>query len=234
MSFSYSQENRRRRVTGTGFSATGSRTLLGYWVPLAMTVGIAAIGVATWIWSERDDDEDDYRDNPEGPDFPPAPGDIRPGGTSDEYTRTTTADIYEEAHQDDGSVITRMHEALRRTPSPQQILDGASRKVAAGMAAVFGGGLAPIREEGSADFEDHSRWSEEVDSRSRNASQTANIEPIQSGSNITQATSSTQIPQGKERKTVAIVVSSVSLHEESMDMIPFDAVRTQTLGMFWT
>ncbi|KAN0070204.1 hypothetical protein V8E54_011785 [Elaphomyces granulatus] len=220
MSFSYSQESRRR---GAGFSATGKRSLLGYWVPLAMTVGIAAIGVATWIWSERDDDEDDYRDNPEGPEFPPPPGDIPPDATSAEYTRTTTADTHEEARQDDGSVITRMQEALRRTPSPQQILDGASRKVAAGMAAVFGGGLASIREEGRGDFEDHSRWSEEVDSRARNASQTG-------GPNVTQSTSSAQMSQEKKRKTVAIVLSSVSSHEESVDMIEHASILSHLQG----
>lgn len=39
---------------------------MGYWVPLALTVGIATIGIAAWIWSERSDDDDN---NDEG-EFP--------------------------------------------------------------------------------------------------------------------------------------------------------------------
>jgi hypothetical protein len=84
--------------------------------------------------------------------------------------------------------------------------------------------LASIREEGRGDFEDHSRWSEEVDSRARNASQTG-------GPNVTQSTSSAQMSQEKKRKTVAIVLSSVSSHEESVDMIEH-AVRTQASVCF--
>jgi hypothetical protein len=203
MSFPYSQDNRRRRVatTGAGFSSTGRRTALGYWVPLALTVGIATISIAAWIWSERnDDDEDgDYgRDYPEG-DLPP---DIPSGEAGAEYARTTATD----ARQDDASVIARMQGALRRTPSPQQIFGGASRRVAAGMAAagaMVGGALGSIREEGRGDFEDHSRWSEEADFRARNAAQAGVVVPPRGAAGAS---------LDKRKKTVAIVVSSESLH----------------------
>ncbi|KAL1967457.1 hypothetical protein VTN77DRAFT_3242 [Rasamsonia byssochlamydoides] len=191
MSF-FSQQSRRRR------------TLLGYWVPLALTVGIATISIAAWIWSERNDDEDadDGRDHPEG-DLPPGSRDIPPGEAGAEYARTTAT----ETRQDDGSVIARMQGALRRTPSPQQIFDGASRRVVAGMAAagaLVGGALSSIREEGRGDFEDHSRWSEEADSRARNAPQTGVLPPRGAAD--------------KRKKTVAVVVSSVSLHDDSDDL----------------
>lgn len=60
----------------------------------------------------------------------------------------------------------------RRTPSPQQFFDGASKRVAAGVAAV-GRGLSSITEEereGSRAeevFSDHERWSEEAESLER-------------------------------------------------------------------
>jgi hypothetical protein len=215
MSYSLSQETRRRRVVGTGFSVTGRRTFLGYWVPLAVTVGIAAIGIAAWIWSERSEDEeggDDGRGPPGGRDFPP-------GEPSAEYARTTETDIREETRQDDGSVMARMQGALRRTPSPQQIFDGASRRVAAGMAAagaMVGGALSSIREEGRGDFEDHSRWSEEVDSRARNTTQTT-LADTASEATVTRAPASAQPSLEPKRKTVAIVVSSISSSGESED-----------------
>ena len=60
----------------------------------------------------------------------------------------------------------------RRTLSPQQLLDGASKRVAAGVAAM-GRGLSSITEEdreagrGEEVFSDHERWSEEAESLER-------------------------------------------------------------------
>lgn len=175
---------------------------MGYWVPLALTVGVAAISIAAWIWSERNDDEEDGgygRDDTEGE------RDVPPGEAGAEYARTTATDT----RQDDSSVIARMQGALRRTPSPQQIFDGASRRVVAGMAAagaMVGGALGSIREEGRGDFEDHTRWSEEADSRARNAAQNSVL-------------SSRGAAGSSRKKTVAIVVSSVSSQDDTEDLV---------------
>ena len=208
---SFPPDARRRRVgAGTGFSSSGRRTALGYWVPLALTVGVAAAGVAAWIWSERIEDEDNDGNYPRGDDGFPAPGrgeDELPPGYDRDYARSTATDIHD---TDDVSMVARMQGALRRTPSPQQIFDGASKRVAAGMAAAgafVGGALTSIREEDRGDFEDHSRWSEEVESRSRRdlpdlAAPTAS--GTLPGPGVAAGTSS----GSKKKKTVAIVVSS--------------------------
>ena len=59
-----------------------------------------------------------------------------------------------------------MAQIVRRTPSPQQLFDGASKRFNAGMAAV-GKSLSSITEERSEAFSDHERWSEEAESRER-------------------------------------------------------------------
>src|SRR5271154_5246260 len=62
MSYSYERVERRRRATtggGSSFGHTGRRTAFGYWLPLAVTVTAATIGLVAWIWSERRDDEED-------------------------------------------------------------------------------------------------------------------------------------------------------------------------------
>ncbi|KAL5049640.1 hypothetical protein BDW71DRAFT_151928 [Aspergillus fruticulosus] len=208
----HSQDARHRRV-GTGFSSSGRRTVLGYWAPLALTVGIAAIGIAAWIWTERteEDDEDD-RDAPRASDQPtsaPSGVSFPRGDFGGDYVRATGADVLA---QEDGSVMARMQGALRRTPSPQQIFDGASKRVAAGVAAAgafVGGALTSIREEGRGDFEDHSRWSEEVESRNQQRSQVEATTPSQPPTHSAVGASAAA---DKKRKTVAIVVSSESPH----------------------
>ncbi|OJK04575.1 hypothetical protein ASPACDRAFT_1851553 [Aspergillus aculeatus ATCC 16872] len=213
MSFPYSQDARRRRVgAGTGFSSSGRRTVLGYWVPLALTVGIATVGIAAWIWSERSEDDDDENDRDRRRDeepFPaPGPGsEAYPAGGDYEgmYARSTATDVHG-GHPEDASMMARMQGALRRTPSPQQILDGASKRVAAGMAAAgafVGGALTSIREEDRGDFEDHSRWSEEVESRANQREQPARAAPT-----TREAVSGPILTDKKKRKTIAIVVSS--------------------------
>ncbi|PTU22815.1 hypothetical protein P175DRAFT_0414421, partial [Aspergillus ochraceoroseus IBT 24754] len=216
----YSQDARHRRV-GTGFSSTGRRTVMGYWVPLAMTVGIAAIGVAAWVWSERneadDDDEHDHhhpQDSGQVPQGPPGGVSFPPGEFQGEYARSTGADI--PGHpQDDVSMVARMQEALRRTPSPQQIFDGASKRVAAGMAAAgafVGGALTSIREENRGDFEDHSRWSEEVESRAQQRD-LSNPNAVPSAVGAPPARGPVGGPAAVDKKkTVVIVVSSESSH----------------------
>ncbi|KAL5002487.1 hypothetical protein BDV10DRAFT_102641 [Aspergillus recurvatus] len=209
---SHSQDARHRRV-GTGFSSSGRRTVKGYWAPLALTVGIAAIGIAAWIWTERneEDDEDD-RDDPRAGDQPvsaPSGVSFPRGDFGGDYARATGADVLA---QEDASVMARMQGALRRTPSPQQIFDGASKRVAAGVAAAgafVGGALTSIREEGRGDFEDHSRWSEEVESRNQQRSQAQTTTPSQPP---TRSVVGVPAAVDKKRKTVVIVVSSESSH----------------------
>ncbi|KAF7589301.1 hypothetical protein BBP40_004488 [Aspergillus hancockii] len=212
---SFPQDARRRRVgAGTGFSSSGRRTVLGYWVPLALTVGVAAVGVAAWVWSERSEDDDNDGNYPRNDDAFPAPGDgLSHGGYDGDYARSTATDAHGD-HPDDISMVARMQGALRRTPSPQQIFDGASKRVAAGVAAAgafVGGALTSIREEDRGAFEDHSRWSEEVESRARR-DQPDTAAPTLSGTPPSSGVASGTSSGGKKKKTVAIVVSSDSSH----------------------
>lgn len=212
---SFPQDPRRRRIpAGAGFSPSGRRTALGYWVPLALTVGVATLGIAAWIWCERNDDEDDEypRDDGDRRDGFRGPGpEVPPVGPGAEYAATTATNLRDLRDEDEASMMARMQGALRRTPSPQQIFDGASRRISAGMAAagaLVGGALTSIREEERGDFEDHSRWSEEVQSRANERSQqaAASMSGALPGAHIT-------TPFDKRKKTVAIVLSSVSQND---------------------
>lgn len=182
-------------------------------------MSVATVGIAAWVWSERQGDEDDEDDRAreqgekrgDGPALPPdapdAPG--FPGGPGSQYPEHAR-DIHGDVEYDDNGMIARMQGALRRTPSPQQIFDGASKRVAAGVAAagaVVGGALTSIREEDRDAFDDHSRWSEEAASRG--------MRPGDAESSVLP----TRPPPLVERKqkTVAIVVSSVAPRGESQD-----------------
>ncbi|KAJ5088493.1 hypothetical protein N7456_012109 [Penicillium angulare] len=216
---SFPQDPRRRRGgAGTGFSSTGGRTAMGYYIPLALTVGVAAVSIAAWIWSERheDDEEDEvHHDDGQGH-YPPPPGAAGgaypppgyPAGPGGEYAR----DIAPGDASYDPSFMGRMQGALRRTPSPQQIFDGASRKVVAGVAAAgqfVGGALTSIREDNGerGDFEDHTRWSEEAQTRATERGQQP-IETTMSGA--LQGRAPGQHAFEKKKKTVVIVVSSLT------------------------
>jgi hypothetical protein len=218
MSYSYDRYERQRRQT---YGASSRRSTLGYWVPLAFTVTAATIGLAAWIWSERrDDGDDDYdrEDTRRNNDPPHASGHAGVGFRESEDVSGTGA-----VHGEDASMMARMSGALRRTPSPQQLFDGASRKVAAGVAAagaVVGGALSSIREEDKRDFEDHSRWSEEAESRNNGSSTQPGPglkggDPTMTGAGTSsrQPTAVQQRPGGLKRKTVAIVVTSESSHD---------------------
>ena len=201
MSYSYDRYETRQRRQGY---TSSQRTALGYWIPLALTVTVATVGLAAWIWSERKDhDEDDY--NGRGEDKPPPThNDGRPGQPP--YTRGPDGSRVEEE-----SVITRMSGVLRRSPSPQQFFDGASRRVAAGMAAAgaaVGGALSSIREEDKRDYEDHSRWSEEATMRVEDPRSSA-----RPGLREIPSQGAPLLPRANDkRKTVAIVVSAERFH----------------------
>lgn len=207
----YDRYERQRRQT---YGASTRRTTLGYWLPLAVTVTVATIGLAAWIWSERkDDDLDDYDKKREGRD--------PPQGSGTKRTPTTRGD--DGIQMEEEGVVARMTGALRRSPSPQQIFDGASRRVAASVAAagaVVGGALSSIREEDKRGFEDHTRWSEEAGGRIEGGDAKRAAPPTQEGpkleSRAVEALSSTHqstlsgTRTTRKRKSVAIVVSTAS------------------------
>ena len=234
---SYDHYERRRRQTYTSGNARGHTW--GHWLPLAITFTVAAGGLAAWIWKERKDNEDDEyepRPPPPGPPAgyvpPPEPGygpppgafqDGPPPGTAPPLSgqppyvqRPETREAGEE------SIMTRMSGALRRTPSPQEIIGGASKKVTAGMAAAgaaIGGALSSITEEDRRDYEDHRSWSEERDSQSGGAtSRSSRKGPNMVDNEGSTVSQQTQIPaKDGKRKSVAIVVSSVTDYEHDHD-----------------
>lgn len=248
MSYSYERVDRRRHTTGTGGHGASRRSTLGYWVPLFMTVTVATIGLAAWIWSERRDDEDESSEDeqnngaappppgyasmsgglPPGPgpggfQGPPPSGSMGPGGyerppvpaAGPGYEGGARSTGVAPQPQDDGTLISRMSGALKRTPSPQQSYDWASKQVAAGVAAagaMMGGALTTIREGSQDDFEDHERWSEEADSRD-------NEKPIKRGLKRRGTaddyfSGAVEMPRpvamkSRKRRNVAVVVSAI-------------------------
>ncbi|KAK8245430.1 hypothetical protein HDK77DRAFT_253167 [Phyllosticta capitalensis] len=198
MSFSYDRYDRRQQ--------TSRRSTLGYWVPLIVTVTIATAGVAAWIWSERsegDDDDDDANwDDP------------RQQVQDDGIVYSESASGIRAA--EDEGFVARMSGAIRRTPSPQQVFDNASKKLAAGVSAAgtaFGAALASIREEERNDYADHSRWSEEA-ARQVEAQSSESAAAVRA--NIDAFAEATRQSSGPDvRKKVAIVLSAdAAAHEE--------------------
>ena len=238
---SYAYDRYERRQTG---GVSSRRSALGYWLPLALTVTAATVSIAAWIWSERKDDEsDDYYNNEDGrpPGSPPEFSGSGPDQTP--YTRRDGGQNLE-----DEGMVSRMSGALRRTPSPQQLFDGASRRVAAGVAAAgaaVGGALSSIREEDKRDFEDHSRWSEEAEFRAGgvqagleggNSLKRPGSEPRTAEASLStrQTTQSGARTTGK-RKTVAMVVSAdTDYHSDSEDVsyLQEHAVRQTSVAIY--
>ena len=197
------QYDRYDRTTRRSIPVPPPRRGFGHWVPLVLTVTVATIGLAAWIWSERheDDEEHDNPDRPPGPQGtvpPPSYGDLRQG----ESGYGTTAPPPEES----SSYMARMSGALKRTPSPQQFFDGASRTVVAGVAAagaVVGNALSSIREEDKNAYKDHKTWSEEAESRNAGASTGAAASVSR-----TQAQRGPAPSGNGKRKTIAVVISA--------------------------
>jgi hypothetical protein len=130
-------------------SIANSRSTIGFWVPLAITVSAATIGLAAWIWNERQHDDSEVESNVTDSD--------RHFQDSREHRDTHGQPPSHEAEAS-GSYVSRVSGALRRTPSPQQIYEGASKKIAAGAAvagATIGSALAAIREE---DKDEHHQY----------------------------------------------------------------------------
>lgn len=268
MSYSYERVQQRRRTgAGGGYGASSRRSTLGYWVPLIMTVTVATIGIAAWIWSERRDDEDETSDEdkisndvpptgypsmsaglPPGPgpggfQGPPPSGSMGPGGyeippmptSGPGYAGGARSAATGTHGQDDGNLMSRMSGAFKRTPSPQQSYDWASRKVAAGVAAagaVVGGALTAIREGSQEDYGDHERWSEEADSRdnskepNRGIKRRGTAEDYFSGAVGMPQSAATHL---RNRKNVALVVSAVESGSDGVGEVGQHAASIPTI-----
>lgn len=218
---SYERGARRQPARGS------NRGTFTYWLPLAFTVTVATIGIAAWVWSERNDDDDEkptQPPRPEGTDHvypnygrnadgsirtgPPSYADVRPG----EVAYGTAQNRQEESQ----GYMARMSGALRRTPSPQQVFDGASRTVAAGVAAAgaaVGSALSSIREEDKNAYRDHRTWQEEQEIRAAGVGSSKD-KGIELKSADEPGVSSTRVAQAhQKRKTIAIVVSADASHD---------------------
>ncbi|KAF0635627.1 hypothetical protein FPSE5266_20367 [Fusarium pseudograminearum] len=189
-------------------SSRSRRGVWSHWVPLAVTLTVATVGVAAWVWSQRKDTEEeddnglDYSNHARG-------GDHQAYGSRDVGSRDIQGpekpprpdgQSHGIAHANEdatgGGWGSRVTGALRRTPSPQQFFDSTGKTVAAGVAAAsaaMGKALASIREEDKSPFDDNNPWQEEEEAKNERA-------PAD--------TSSQHIGGTRRRKTVAIVVSA--------------------------
>ncbi|KAK3067632.1 hypothetical protein LTR53_015380 [Teratosphaeriaceae sp. CCFEE 6253] len=274
----------------------GQHTALGFWVPLVLTSTLALGGLAAWIWSERNDDDDEHEsyrpDKPPrprpgeggagypptqhgqgggssgvglaggapagyagpipnqsaGPQGGPAPapstgggGGGGGGGEAASYYSAQTRGAYSDDAEHDQTFFGQVRGAMRRTPSPQQFLDHASKQVSAGLAAA-GSALGSIMEDGEHSerayggtderksregsrrreekeregFSDHERWSEEADERV----QVRGAVETESQRRADAAARERGDPgkgKGKARKSVAVVVSADTNMDGKMD-----------------
>lgn len=151
-----------------------------------------------------------------GPQGQPPPGPPPPGGEAASYYAAATAVTGTEGRDaaasgiGGGGWMGQVRGAMRRTPSPQQFFDSASKQVSAGFAAA-GSALGRIMEEhngggstgqayGSEEgFSDHERWSEEAGGGAVEGESERRVE---------EARTTGQGTGGQGRKTVAVVVSA--------------------------
>ncbi|KAM3414552.1 hypothetical protein BST61_g9711 [Cercospora zeina] len=156
---------------------------------------------------------------------PPIGGDVTGasygGGSASAYYDASSTTSRNVTERNDATFLGRV---MRRTPSPQQFFDNASRQVMGGMAAA-GKALGSIMEVDSRDhseerrrlderegFSDHERWSEEAEDRHR-------INTVEKGGKA-----GSRDAKGTAKRTVAIVVSAdVDDHESGHE----DAFHTE-------
>ncbi|KAK4122559.1 hypothetical protein N657DRAFT_620435 [Parathielavia appendiculata] len=189
------------------YESSRRRGVWSHWVPFAVTVTVATIGVAAWVWSQRKDDDPEDPEQEQDLDYENADyGDNPPYGASGDGAdpkapafggaQSRSGDAAYGSTQLQTESLSSGWATLRRTPSPQQFFDSAKRTVAAGMTAAgaaVGSALAAIREEDKVAYADHETWSEEADAKKDRA-----VAPSQSKD------------ASKRRKKVAIVVSADS------------------------
>lgn len=144
------------------------------------------------------------------------------GEASEYYGVAQSRDAQHEEHRDESSFYGQVRGALRRTPSPQQFFDQASRQAQAAAAAA-GAALGSIMEEDRDDyyrqdtrserrerredregFSDHERWSEEAEEKQR-----VGVVEAESEKRADAARSAREEKgKGRAKKSVAIVVSA--------------------------
>lgn len=252
--FSVMDSRQTRRVNQARYGATNNRSAWGYWVPLAITVTAATVGLAAWIWSERKEEEEDssadeqYRPGGRppagyanmsgglgpgpGPDGvyvdQPPPGGVYQGDQSQPQWQPSNRSIgaqstgVEETRAEEAGLVARMSKTLGmgRSASPSKAYDWASRNVTAGVAAVGAavGGALGYSEENKGQYEDHSRWSEEVERKQSETAVRPGIERKGTAhefySGAVDLPRSASISSRQKRKTVALVVSSVQDHSD--------------------
>jgi hypothetical protein len=224
--FSYERyDSRSRPVAGH------RRSLFGFWVPITITVTLAAGGLAAWVFRARDEHEttsvsSDDENLSYGADdtdrITPKPSSGSGGAiaTTAAAAAGASQNVSEgvEEHDEDSTIVGRVQGMMRRTPSPQQVLDGARKGVVAGVAAVggmVGGALSSIREdreEGA--YEDHERWRRDEATATTTTAAGVGRAAVSDGQKGS-------APGGK-RRTIAIVISAEegdirSLEEEEED-----------------
>jgi hypothetical protein len=155
------------------------------------------------------------------------------GGEATSYyagRSTHTEQQQQQRQNDEASWYGQVRGAIRRTPSPQQFFDSASKQVGAAAAAA-GAALGSIIEEdkdpyyedggrrrgrdGEGEvFSDHERWSEEAEEKTRVGAVEA-----ESGKRADAALRSARDDKskGKSRKTVAVVVNADFGSESAYD-----------------
>jgi hypothetical protein len=209
MAFKYDRYDTRRPARRHG--------ILTYWVPVVVTTTLAVGGLAAWVWSSRDHDEPSSDDDDHlsygGHDTDRearAARSVSEGIIRDEASARATGVAGTSGGPDDNTLLGRVQGVIRRTPSPQQLFDGASKRVVAGVAAagaVVGGALSSIREEDKDDFGDHERWRQDTANRGFGVS-----------GGVGDGKRSIGLVPGGKRRTVVIVLSAeegdLSLEDE--------------------
>lgn len=184
MSWSYARYDRRQRRGNT----QRNNNNWSYWLPVGITVVSAAVGLAAWAWNERryasDEEEDETSTDRDDHYASPERGYGATTTQQASYTSQSVGevnqtleirDVEQEQFQQQeqaGSVFGRVSDVVRRTPSPQQLFNGASKRVAAGVAAagaVMGKGLTVLKESDE-DFQDHETWADEAEKQGVEAS----------------------------------------------------------------
>nr|OQO26082.1 hypothetical protein B0A51_05812 [Rachicladosporium sp. CCFEE 5018] len=263
MSYDRGQRNRRPLYAPPPPSSGRQHSAFGYWVPLITISSIALGGLAAWVWSIRDNEDDYHHDKPSRPSQGPAQGPSNQGppqpyggpppqagqnmppyggplpsqsagpqggpppagGEASSYysaSEMQSRSVQQQQQQpDDGTFFGQVKGAMRRTPSPQQFFDTASRQVGAAAAAagsalgrimeedkdeyyVQGQGQRRERKEEREGFSDHERWSEEAEEK-------MHVGPVEIESGKRAGVARTaRDAQGRAsgKKSVAIVVSA--------------------------
>jgi hypothetical protein len=125
-----------------------------------------------------------------------------------------------------------MSGALRRTPSPQQFLEGATRTVSAGITAAgaaVGNVLGSIKEEDKAAYKEHNAWEEEAEARKRPEASRSVVSPETAKSAVSRAAPSAT--RGKKLKVAVVVSADADLDgvDDGLDYSQTHAVSTSEI-----